>query len=74
MTCYLHLSSSPAWPADTWGAKGIQVISVVVSRLSTALLECRWLAIFRLEREGADPAWRGLIKGRWGSRRDGGTL
>lgn len=73
MTCYLHLSSSPAWPADTWGTKGIQVISVVVSRSLTALLQCRWLAIFRLEREGTDPAWRGLAHGRQGYWATGGS-
>lgn len=41
-----------------------QVISAVVPRSSTGTDRCGSLAIFRLEREGTDPASRGLVRGR----------
>lgn len=59
MTVHLCLCT-PA--ASGWGdlkRGGVAVVPVVVSRRSRMQLHCRSHAIFRLRREGTDPASRG---------------
>jgi len=63
MTDHLCLTT-PA--ASGWGdlkRGGVDVVPVVVSRHSRTQLHCRSHAIFRLWREGTDPASRG--RGGW---------
>ena len=54
---HFHLPS--LIPPSGKGRASIAVISVVVSRGSAAASPRAWLALFRLGREGTDPAKRG---------------
>ena len=63
MTPTISVQPPPQHPAGGTGSEGGDVVPVVVSRRSRTQLHCRSHAIFRLWREGTDPAPRG--RGGW---------
>ena len=72
MIDHLHHPSLRSRWGDKRDANGSPVISVVVPRSSAGLDQCGSMAIFRLRREGTDPASRGLVWSGGGSRAAGG--